>query len=74
MRKGDKVKILRGQFKGQSAKIERVDLKKSKVYAEGIGFAKRDGSRSLYPIDPSNLILIEIDMDDKMRQKVIKRK
>ena len=31
-RKGDKVKILRGQFKGQIGKIDRMDIKKSKIF------------------------------------------
>ena len=74
LKKGDKVKIMRGQFKGKASKVDRVDLKKSKVYLEGIGFDKRDGSKSFYPISPSNLMITELILDDKMRQKAIKRK
>lgn len=74
IRKGDKVKVVVGQFKGKTSKVERVDLKKCKVYLEGIEMAKKDGSKTKYAIHPSNLILTEINLDDKMRNKILERK
>ena len=74
VKKGDKVKIVVGQYKGKTGKVERVDLKKSKVYIEGIDLLKKDGSKTKYPLDPSNLILTELNLDDKMRNKVLERK
>jgi len=74
VRKGDKVKILVGQFKGKSGKVESANLKKGKIYIEGVDFAKKDGSKAKYPIDPSNIVLIEISLDDKMRNKILERK
>ena len=65
--KGDKVEIMRGTFKGKSGKIERVDLKKSKVYITGIELVKRDGSKALYPIHTSNLLIQNLNLDDKRR-------
>lgn len=73
IRKEDKVKILRGQFKGTSSKVERVDNKKGKVYLENISITKKDGSKSSYPIDPSNVIIIELNLNDKLRQKRIEK-
>ena len=73
IRKGDKVKVVVGQFKGKTSKVERVDLKKCKVYLEGIEMAKKDGSKTKYAIHPSNLILTEINLDDKMRNKILER-
>ena len=32
LRKGDKVKIMRGQFKGKEGKIEFVDITKTKIF------------------------------------------
>lgn len=69
VRKGDKVKVLRGQFKGKSGKIERVSTSKMKVYITGIEFLKKDGSKALYPIHPSNLIAEELNLEDKKRMK-----
>ncbi|MCK4669731.1 MAG: 50S ribosomal protein L24 [Nanoarchaeota archaeon] len=69
VRVGDRVKILRGQFKGHEAKIERVDVKNSKVYLEKIRITKRDGSETSYPIHASNLQIVTMVMDDKNRLK-----
>ena len=69
LRTGDKVKIMRGQFKKKSGKIERVDTLKSKVYITGIEFVKKDGSKSLYPIHASNVSIEELAQPDKKRMK-----
>ena len=74
IRKGDKVKILRGQFKGKEGKIERVDLKKTRVFITGIEGQKKDGTKTFYPINPSNLLITELIIDDKKRKKVLERK
>ncbi len=70
LRTGDKVKILRGQFKKKSGKIERVDTSKSKVYITGIEFAKKDGSKALYPVHASNVAIEELAPADKKRMKI----
>ncbi|MBL7100878.1 MAG: 50S ribosomal protein L24 [Nanoarchaeota archaeon] len=74
VRTGDKVKILRGQFKKKTGKIMDVDLKKIKVYIEGIENVKKDGSKAPYPIHPSNVMITEVNLDDKKRKKVLERK
>lgn len=74
LRKGDGVKVMRGQFKNKVGKIEEVSLKKIKVYVSGIEVVKRDGTKARYPIHPSNLIITEVNMDDKMRNKILGRK
>ena len=74
LRKGDSVKVMRGQFKNKSGKVDEVDVKKTSVYVDGIETVKRDGTKSRYPIHPSNLIITEVNLDDKMRNKIIGRK
>lgn len=69
LKKGDKAKILRGQFRGKSGKIDRIDAKNSKVYIAGIEFVKKEGSKALYPLNPSNLIIEELNAEDKKRMK-----
>ena len=56
---------MRGNFKGKIGKVERVDTKATKVYILGIEVAKKDGSKSLYPIHPSNLLIQELVLDKK---------
>lgn len=74
LKKGDKIKVLRGQFKKHTGNVERINLRKTKAYVSGIEITKKDGSKTTYPIDPSNLIITELNLDDKMRQKIIERK
>ncbi len=56
---------MRGQFKKQTGKIMSINLKESKANVEGIQQVKRDGTKSFYPIHPSNLQIIELTTDDK---------
>lgn len=74
VRKGDSVKIMRGQFKNKTGKVEEVNLKKTLTYVSGIEIAKRDGTKARFPIHPSNLMITELNMDDKMRTKILGRK
>ncbi len=69
IRTGDKIKVLRGQFKNKTGKVERIDTKKSKVFITGIEFIKKDGSKSLYPIHSSNLLVTDVNLGDKKRFK-----
>lgn len=73
VRVGDKVKILRGQFKKKTGKITKVDLKKIRINIEGIENVKKDGSKVPYPLHPSNVMIIELNLDDKKRKKVLER-
>ncbi|HLD87003.1 MAG TPA: 50S ribosomal protein L24, partial [Candidatus Nanoarchaeia archaeon] len=69
VRKGDKIKVIKGDFKKLEGKVDRVDLKDYKIYVEGIERAKKDGTKALIPLAPANVILIELDLEDKRRLK-----
>ncbi len=69
VRKGDKVKIMRGSHKKHVGKVERVDMIHVKVFVEGVEQVRKDGSKSLGQLDPSNLQIIELDTSDKLRFK-----
>jgi len=73
LRVGDKVRIMRGQFKRQEGKIEEVNMKNLKVYISKIEHVKRDGTKARYPIEPSNLLLVELNTDDKLRLNTQKK-
>ncbi|MFW6230492.1 MAG: 50S ribosomal protein L24 [Nanoarchaeota archaeon] len=74
VRKGDKVRVLRGNQKGKEGKVERVSYKDYQVFIAGVTFAKKDGSNGFYPVDPSNLMITELDLSDPKRKKTIERK
>jgi large subunit ribosomal protein L24 len=73
LRKGDEVKVMRGSGKSFKGKVERINLKKAKVYIEGFNVKKVDGSEILKAVEPSNLIITEPKMDDKRRQMIVER-
>ena len=69
VRKGDKVKILRGKYKGKEGKVSKVVTKLLKIYVEGIQRTKQDGSKVEVPLRASNLQIVELNSDDKKRFK-----
>ncbi|MFH1072950.1 MAG: 50S ribosomal protein L24 [Nanoarchaeota archaeon] len=73
VRTGDRVRIQRGQFKGKEGKIEEVDAKKSKVYIAKVETTKKDGSKTRIPVNPSNLLVLELNLDDKKRAGKLKQ-
>lgn len=74
LRKGDKVLIVKGQFKRTSGKVEKINLKKTRVFVENIKIQKNDGTMAMFPLSPSNLIITALNLDDKKRVELIKRK
>lgn len=67
VRRGDKVKVLRGQFRGKTGTVERVDTKRGKVFITGVDFVKKDGSKSLYPVHASKILIQDLEGSDKRR-------
>jgi len=74
LRKGDKVRVMRGEFKGVKGTVIKVDLKKLKVYVDSVKRKKVSGREVNVPLDPSNLEVIELVRGDKTREKIIARK
>jgi large subunit ribosomal protein L24 len=74
LRKGDEIKVVRGESSGFKGKVERIELKNGMIHIEGLNVKKVDGSEVMKPIHPSNLMITEAKMDDKRRQAVLERK
>lgn len=74
VRKGDEVELMRGEFKKKRGKISRVDLKKYKVYIEGMTIKRTDGTERQVAFHPSNLKIISLNLDDRKRIKILERK
>ncbi len=74
VRKGDKVRILRGDFKGHEGNVARVDLKRIAIYVDGVTIKKADGTPVFRPIRPSNVMIVEMNLDDEWRKKIIERR
>ncbi len=74
IRKGDKVKVMAGRFSGHEGKVESVELKKTRVYVSGVEITKKDGTKRPLSIHPSNLMITDLSLEDKLRQKILERK
>jgi large subunit ribosomal protein L24 len=74
VREGDRVKVMRGKFRGKSGKVSEVSLADSKNYVEGVVARKAKGAEVLAPIDPSNVQILEFDLSDKVRKAILGRK
>lgn len=73
IRKGDEVRIMRGEFKGKSGKVVKVDTKNYRVYVEGIKKKRTVGTEYLVPIHPSKLEIIKLNLEDKKRLAALER-
>jgi large subunit ribosomal protein L24 len=71
--KGDKIQVVRGQYKGHIGKVEKVNVKKCEIIIVGIEVQRKDGSKSTYPIHPSNVIITELNLEDKKRSMKFKK-
>jgi len=74
LRKGDEVEVMNGSFRKTRGLVERVNMKKLKVYVEGVKVKKVDGSQVSRPLRPSNLKIVKLNLTDKLRIKVLERK
>ena len=69
VRTGDKVRVLRGDFKGHEGEVLEVDYGSYKVTIEEVTLSKPDGTAVFLPVDPSNLMIIDADTKDDRRIK-----
>lgn len=60
VRKGDKVKIMRGQHAGKEAKVARVSVCDRTIFLEGFTRKTARGKEVPVPFQPSNLLLIAL--------------
>ncbi|MGN0176460.1 MAG: 50S ribosomal protein L24 [Methanobrevibacter sp.] len=69
VRTGDKVRVVRGDFKGHEGEVLTVDYNSYKVTINEVTLSKPDGTATFLPVDPSNLVIIEADLKDDRRIK-----
>jgi large subunit ribosomal protein L24 len=74
VRKGDTVKVLRGDLRGSSGNVIRVDVKKTKIYIDGLTMKKSDGTEVERSFHPSKLQITSLVLEDRKRKKLLERK
>ena len=66
-RVGDRVKVVRGTYKGKMGKIESIDIKLERVCIEKVEVTRKEGSKIKKPVAISNCIIVELNTSDKKR-------
>ena len=74
VRKGDTVRIVRGDHVGFEGKVSRVDLKRYRIFLEGLTREKVDGTNIFVPVHPSKVVIKNLKLDDKWRQAILEHK
>ncbi len=59
IRKGDKVKIMRGKFAKTTGKVLNVNLKRQFITVEGALLKKQGGKETFVKIQPSKVLILE---------------
>jgi large subunit ribosomal protein L24 len=74
VKKGDTIRVLRGDYKGFEGKILRVNRKGYRIIVDGINREKADGTSIPVAIHPSKVEVIRLDLGDKWRDRILRRK
>jgi large subunit ribosomal protein L24 len=74
VRKGDTVRVVRGDHLGFEGKVSRVDLKRYRIFLEGLTREKVDGTNIFVSVHPSKVMIKNLKLDDNWRKAVVERK
>lgn len=67
LRRGDQVRVMRGDKSGQEGIISNIDRENEKVYVNGVEIERNDGTVKNAPLRPSNLQITAMNVDDDKR-------
>lgn len=72
VRKGDTVKIVRGDFAGIEGKVNDVDTRKQRLYVEGVSRETVAGTSTNVSVHSSKVVITKLNLDDKWRAESVK--
>ncbi|MEM2325402.1 MAG: 50S ribosomal protein L24 [Archaeoglobaceae archaeon] len=73
VRKGDKVRIMRGDFAGHEGKVLEVDMQRGTITVDGATITKANGTEVPVPIHTSNVMILSLGEMDEVRRKILER-
>jgi large subunit ribosomal protein L24 len=71
---GDTVLVLRGDYKGITGRVDKVDLSEGTIHVTGVVSTKVNGEEVPRPLYPSNVIITKLELKDKTREARIRGK
>ncbi len=72
LKKGDGVVVMRGKFKGQEGKIDKVYTKQLKVSLDSIKATTKKGNKVPFKLRPSALLIKDLNISDRFRAEKLK--
>jgi large subunit ribosomal protein L24 len=71
LRKGDEVRVLRGDFKGTKGKVLEINAKERRVTVENVTITKADHTQKPRWVSPSNVVITKLDLTDPKRRDML---
>ena len=73
--KGDLVRVVRGdkEMVGKEALVTDIFTRNMRIGLEGINISKADGSEIVRKIDPSNVIIVKLNLSDPKRKEKLEQ-
>ena len=72
VRKGDTVKIVRGDFAGVEGKVTEIDTHGRRLFVEGVTREMTSGTSTNVSVHSSKVMITKLNLDDKWRAESIK--
>ena len=73
IRKGDRVRVVRGDYADKEGKVEACYRRKWVIHVEGVTVTKHTGEPAFVGIHPSNVVISELHMDKDRLAAVARR-
>jgi large subunit ribosomal protein L24 len=67
--RGDTVKVMRGEFRGQTGKVRRAVTKTGSIEVEGVVLTKVDGTKVPRSVHASNVLITKLNLADPWRRR-----
>lgn len=74
VRRGDEVKIIRGDNFGKTGEVTKVDALKYMIFVNGVNVKRTIGTEKQMPVEPSNVVITGLALSDNARQRILLRK
>jgi len=69
--KGDTVKVLRGDHRGEEGVVDEVDVGRCAILIHGVSITKADNTEVPRPVHPSNVQITKLNLKDRLRAERI---
>ncbi|MDD1658832.1 MAG: 50S ribosomal protein L24 [Methanomicrobiales archaeon] len=69
--KGDTVKVLRGDHRGEEGVVDEVNVKRCALLVHGVSSTKADNTEVPRPVHPSNVQITKLNLKDRLRAEKI---